>query len=343
LELNARGDNMQPTTIEDFLTSIDTLVQRIASTAKSVNPDCANNPALNIINSKQGAKTAALYMDYARTTLKQSGKNNSEIYALTIIDPYIAGALGDLIEFVFGHREKAEFLTRIAEKYPKTNEMMQTGMINLYYQLADSKLKSEGWPLDLVISDIDFARQGADYMISLSRSRAQQQPADQVAADQIFDLYCRNLLLFLTTTLEIYNQRGLAGEDIKEFHRQNWTQAFSRLIRILNVRSAAPFATFDDLPTSTIDDKDRNRWPSIFVEERAMFNANLTAALSAVLRGSNGSRSSSAACAAARYYLSIAQSIVPSFVHEVELGTANRARLDQYILSVSEHVHGSCA
>ncbi|RVU17736.1 hypothetical protein [Methylobacterium oryzihabitans] len=108
--------------------------------------------------------------EQARMILKKQVAANKNSY----IDHYIVSAFGDLIRFSFGHTEKSEFYARVLDFYPTGEDLMMTspGLINLYYQSATSKLRSNlYWPLESKIGDLNEASRGSEQIVTHARAQ----------------------------------------------------------------------------------------------------------------------------------------------------------------------------
>ena len=298
------------------------------------------------------ARYMLFQLEQARADLKNTKLATPNTYPLTLLDPYVAGAVGELTKFVFGQREKGEFLSRIAGGYPNEIDMIQPGIINLYYQLSDAKVFSDSlWPLDQMIGELDRARDGAIYIISQSGKKAEADKAagkdiaglDKKVGD-VSDAYNRNLFLFVTRRLEIYNQRVLSGEHLSEFHKQDWEDALSQLTAILHARTKFPTRSFDGLPVTRIDDATAARWPSIRVDYlNEDFNAYMAAGLSAILRHKDGGAPSAEACAAANYFIARAETEIGEMRPRLCPNKVRSAIPEQNRLAVDDLVRGACA
>jgi hypothetical protein len=317
LELNSGKATLSRDSIASFLKRLKDLSSKFVTNVVDVAPDCMKKQyekgqvSLNAGASREDSLTSDAEkiwtnFDSARNTLQANHLSGPEIYALRIIEPYLAAATGDLISLLSGDKDKAEFLTKMLENFPRLDEMQSPGVINIFYQISDAKLKSPGsWPLGQTLSELDYAIHGADYMIAQSVAWAIQHPADQQGVDGIFDVFNRNLLILLTTKLDLFNQHALAGEAISDSSRQVWAETLSRLLAILRARSNAPMVTSDNstLPLTTLDKKSLVHWPMISVDRIYTLNASLAIALSVILVENDRSKASALACNTSLYYI----------------------------------------
>jgi len=278
-------------------------------------------------------------LEKSRVDLSGNDSVKPDSYALTLVDPYITAAVADALNFSFDQREKAQFLTRVSRNYPDDKEMIQPGTNNLYYQLTDAKLYSESlWPLKQMIEELERATDGAVYIISQTADRLRKDPSIGDKADRVTDAYNRNLFLFFIRALEIYNQRVLAGEPLSDFHKQNWTQAFSQLNAFLYAQSKFPTPSFGDLPTTRVDSDTAKRWPMANLDAHMFFNAYVAAGLSAILRQREGRVQSAESCMAANYYVKRAEDEIAN----LGLNSALQERAQQYVFAVDNVVRGAC-
>jgi hypothetical protein len=318
----------------EFVDHVRSLDKPCVTSGGDVHPDAASD-----------AQAVWGWFDSAVRKVRANGEYNDDpaLYALTIMDPYVVGTAGDLIAFMFGQREKADFLGRIAEKFPRTETLLQTGIVNLFYQLADAKIKSEGsWPIDDVPEGLDYALRGADFFVSQSVARIAANPEEQASADSIFDRYSQNVFLILSQNLAVYNQRALRGEPIGDAHLRRWTLLLSRLLAISHARSD-DIGPSEDIFTTVLDTKSVVRWPSIVIEEKYLVDADIAIALSLVLLHSGQPGPSASQCASARFYLKAAGESVDTLFKSKTVDYASKARLDQFIILVGYRVGSHCA
>jgi hypothetical protein len=356
VKLNEKTGNFSRDAIKRMLIDSKEHVREIVRDAVQTDGDCMEIKApkivemLTLVDPAEDANLVWRTFDEIKKELKEERADNSEIYAFTLLDPYIVGTIGDLIAFEFGHKEKAYFLMQIFSKYTSNMEAALPGIINMRYQLADAKLHSEAiWPLDEVIEEIDLAMLGADTLIIRSHARIGEAPASARTsmeirdnAKKIVEVYLRNRFYFLGRILELYNQRALSGEYISDFHRQKWIGAISHLNAINHARSKAPALAFDGLPGSSVDTETVRQWPLIKVDPEQEFDGDVAIALSIILHGEQRSRASAAACAAANFYLSKAKDSIKAVVDDGKLTAADDASLRQYTLSVADRVKAVC-
>ena len=74
-----------------------------------------------------------------------------------------------------GLNEKANFLAQVKDKYPTEPEFIQPGLINLYYQMTEAKVKVQtSWPPDDTIAELGQAMNGANFFIAQSRQKMKE-------------------------------------------------------------------------------------------------------------------------------------------------------------------------
>jgi hypothetical protein len=109
----------------------------------------------------------------ALAKLKEAAQERT--YKLSYIDPYVVAAISDLVALTLGLNEKANFLAQVKDKYPTEPEFIQPGLINLYYQMTDAKVKVQtSWPPDDTIAELGQAMNGANFFIAQSRQKMKE-------------------------------------------------------------------------------------------------------------------------------------------------------------------------
>jgi hypothetical protein len=311
-----------------FARETTTYVNSIVSTCK----------ALPVIADEIGdAATILVSYESALQKLRASGKTNSSFQALAIIDPYLIAAAGDLIVVLNGEKEKAEFLAKMLDEFPRSIEMMTSAVVNIFYQLADAQLKSpDSWPVQTILANTDFAIKSIDLLIlktsdllatqaktsgaespnaSLAKIPAVEVP-DAKQTEKFFDIVNRNLAILLAQKLGLYNQRALAGEAVTQASREDWLRTYSRMIANLSARSDAPILAMDNLPPATVNDRSRSRWPSVGIPPEYLVYVDLSTAFSSILLDQSQGNVSALSCNTALYYLKRASSNVEGFIRE---------------------------
>jgi hypothetical protein len=358
LELNNGKADLSEDSIRSFLKRVRDFSSRFVANATEFASECMKKQTGKASQAAGASPEDSLASDAnqiwtnfesARNTLQTNQLTGPKIYALRIIEPYLAAATGDLISLLggdSGQKDKAEFLTKMLENFPRSDEMQSPGVINIFYQISDAKLKSPGsWPLGQTLSELDYALHGADYMIAQSVAWAIQHPADQQGADGIFDVFNRNLLILLTAKLDLFNQHALAGEAISDSSRQVWAETLSRLLAVLRARSNAPVVTSDNstLPLTTLDKKSLTRWPMISVDRIYTLNASQATALSVILIENDRSKASALACNTSLYYIKDARTQIEDVItaHDVTLLPA-QTRLKRLTSLIASRAGESC-
>jgi len=262
--------------------------------------------------------------------------------ALTAMEPYVAGLVGDLIAFTFGQKEKAEFLDRIVgENFHLSDNLLQPGIVNLLFQVADSKIQSEvSWPLDRLTSQLDDALRGSDLFIARANQHEEKGEED---ADKrsIVATYDTVVFRILTENLALYNQRVLRAEPLSEAHLRRWTAVLSRILAILHAYSKT-IGPVEDIPPTQLTSEEIKRWPNVTIEDKFLIDANIGVALSLILREPGQEQSSAPACASARYYLKGAEENLRRLFDEGEINYSEKERLEQFIRLVGYRVGAHC-
>ena len=124
----------------------------------SIVPRCGVSVDVTPGDIERDAQTIVDNYRIAVDNLQKDNKTNPAFRTLAIVDPYLFSAVADLIAVLNGQKEKAEFLTRMLEGFPKSSEMMTPGIVNIFYQLADAQLKSfESWPVDMISGETEIS------------------------------------------------------------------------------------------------------------------------------------------------------------------------------------------
>jgi hypothetical protein len=269
---------------------------------------------------------------------------DEKFLGLTAMEPYVVGVVGDLTAFIFGQKEKTDFLERMAKDFPLTDDRYQIGLVNFFYQLADAKVQSESnWPLNEMVEQVNYALRAADYFVAQSAKWKQDHPGDKEreTAEAIFDVYNVNTARLLALYLGIYNERALRGEPIGEAQLHQWTRVLGRLLAISHARHRDSLPV-EGVPEPSLDSETARKWPSITMPDRFLIDVNVSIALSLVLRQRDAHPSASA-CAAARYYLSNADGNRVQLYNEGSINVAEKGRLDQFIRTVGYRIGSYCA
>ncbi len=192
-------------------------------------------------------------------------------------------------------------------------------------------------PINEGIDEINYAIAGADNLMARSVERRQGDIADRANANAIYDVYIVNLMVLLTSKIEILNQRALANEPITPELRQEWVTAVSRLSAIMRARSKAPINGIR-VPATALSATALARLPVIAMRRERDFDADRALALSAVLVDGNVSEASAQNCNAARFYLRDARDLLP----ELADNSTEEARLRQWVNLTVARVNASC-
>jgi hypothetical protein len=305
-----------------------------------------------VISLKQQASAEVddMVQSYKRAAdiLRKEGRDKPEIFALTIVEPYLVGAAADLIALVSGSQlagaqRKAEFLTKMLDQFPRADELVTPGIVNIFYQIADARLSNPvSWPLDQTISDLDYAIRGADILKSRSAQLLADHPKEPNPGGDIFDIFARNELVTLTVKLQLFNQRALANEALPEAFRQAWILALSRELALLKTRAKAPMVLSDIVPSTTLDQTTIARLPVAKIEEDIILEADLAIALSIILVEGSRSKTSALACNTALFYINDAREKARRLVEEFALDRAQETRWKQIVSITGQRVADSC-
>lgn len=148
----------------------------------------------------------------------------------SIWDSYLVAYVGDLIAFIQGQGEKAQYLSGLRNYGPRTGvdefEIPLPGFINFNYQLADAKMRSNlSWPIDDAVADIDkilLATQRALEIFKMKR-RAYHADNEKVNIEtNIIEVYNTFLVQNFARGLEIYYRRAMQGDKINKIQIDHW-------------------------------------------------------------------------------------------------------------------------
>lgn len=280
---------------------------------------------------------------------KLKADSSEKRYHLSFLDPYFICAVSDFIALTLSNTEKANFLMEIKSQYPKELELVQPGIISIYYYLSDSKLKSEApWPLDEKIEELDVAMAGAEHMITMSDKRADEvrreaiktgKTSNTVPYDEISEVYYVNKLTFLNRYLEIFCQHSLSGDTLSGEDRYRWARYYKLIERVIGLWEPGTWLDIDglaEMPTLQNQADWKKTRTKILPEVR--FDTKVAMALSAVLLTERNNRATPQACSVGQYYLGRARDMLT----EVVSNESEKSRLRGYLLQIGARVKASC-
>jgi hypothetical protein len=274
--------------IVPFLMGLRSHLQKVVDHTNDLAPGCIGRLTIKGTDEDNG-KTIADHYANAAKILSAKGYREGKVLAVVAFEPYFAGAVSDLIALLSGDREKTDFLLKMMNGVPQSEEFVSPGIVNFYYQIADAWLNTTGpIPLEDTRTEIEFATTSVDHILSRSKEKisslqrwgerlnlsyctapdgstepAQVKDASVENTDgtldhpenvvQIYDIFLRNLLATLTAEADIYVQRALEGQPLPEDYRQSWINVVSRLSAMMQVRQNAPMIDFDGVRSSEID------------------------------------------------------------------------------------------
>jgi hypothetical protein len=286
--------------MKTFLGGLSASVVEVNKHSDELDSGCTVKRKIKATADEDQANAEAIVKHYTKASkiLSDKGFRDGKVQAIVVFEPYFAGAVSDLIALLSGDREKTDFLFKMMDGVPHSDEYLSPGIVNFYYQVADAWLNTSGpIPLEPVRSSIEFATTGADHIISMSRSKIKsltrsgekpnlsycvfEGPVDSAAKGaappgddplnhtdkvvQIYDTFLRNLFATLTTEVDLYVQRALEGQPLTESYRLSWTNVTSRLSAMVQIREDAPTIGFDGLPRTDVDEfmKERLRLQTV--------------------------------------------------------------------------------
>jgi hypothetical protein len=261
------------------------------------------------------SKVTKLYNESKRLIWKSG--DPSDFQVLLILEPYLVGALSDLIAILKDQERKAEFLVRTLEGFHRSDDMLTPGIINLFYQAADAQLKSsENWPFDEILIEIDYAIRGVSLMIArsskmmedhrrsgLSTRRKDNNGVVKPSLEQeVLETFERNLFILLSEKLALFNQRALGSERLNDAERQDWLHTYSRMIEILRARNSAPISVIESLPAAPLDEQSRQSWDQAHIGPEFLLDGSISMAMSSMLIEEGGGKISALGCNTALYF-----------------------------------------
>jgi hypothetical protein len=285
-------------------------------------------------------------VEVSQAIKKLKASPDEKRYHLSFLDPYFINAVSDLIALTLGHTAKASFLMQVKSQYPKEQELIQPGIISIYYSLSDSKLKSDApWPLDEEVEELDFAMTGAEHMINMSRKRADAvrqeaakagKPGNATRYDEIVGVYFTNKFVFMNRYLEIFCQHTLSGDTLSEQDRFKWARFYKQMESVLSLRELGTSLDLDGLGGAPARDLDE--WRKIKIFPLVYFDARVAMAESAIMLTERKNRAPPQACAIGIFYLREAKDMLT----DVASNEADRSRLRGYLVQIEARLKASC-
>jgi hypothetical protein len=274
---------------------------------------------------------------------------DEKTYRLSFFDPYFTAAVSDVLALTLGQAEKAAFLMQVKAMYPREMELIQPGIISVYYYLSDSKLKDESpWPLEETLEELRFAMDGADHIIAETR-RIPSGKHDAAAKcgeeklncyDEIIKVYFKNKFIFLNRFLETFDKYFLAGGVLSEQNRYEWARFYKQVEAVLNLQRLGPTVELAYGASSPLAKRDRTDWEKIKLDPEYEFDTRVAMALSSVMLTEGTShRSTTQACIAAGFYLKEAKEKIEKVP---ENDDAKKSRLSGYRAQIEFRVKASC-
>jgi hypothetical protein len=240
--LKGGPDHLDVLDMAKFLGRIDGVVHEIKEFSAKVVPECVSIPANK--SSFRPFPVSDIFPGLRLTDAEKITEKYNESraiirkgygvdYQLTmIIDPYLIGALADLIAIITDQNQKAEFLTRSLDKFKTSDDRLTPGIINLFYQIADAQLRSENWPPPAILGELDYSLRGVKKMID----RSSRYYNDDDKTKEILKIFARNLFIVLSEKLAVFNQRALAGEQLTDAVRQDWLVTYAKMFDVEDAR-----------------------------------------------------------------------------------------------------------
>lgn len=379
--LNAHSGKMTGSALEfdSFLSELQRHSLAVAARAYDLTPTCMveqterllgkagrtapieEGEQLQVVSTRQTAVEISRHYQAALAILKKKARDQPAIIALTVFEPYLTGAVSDLIALTSGVREKEDFLLRMSDEFPLFDDLISPGIINLYYQMVDGWLNGIGpIPLDGARAAIEYASRGADLFMAESSKRIFELEAarpfergrtkgvekrkpqeDSVRLAKVFQIFLRNSFAINTAETDIYVQRTLLGDEVPKGHHQSWERAASRLMAMMQIKVNSPSFEIDGIAHLNLDDYTAKQLRMATVDADFLLQADLALALSAVsIDGSK--RASARNCNAALFFTRDAVPRVIQTKQENDLNRAQERRLEQLVAVVAARVRSAC-
>jgi hypothetical protein len=269
----------------------------------------------------------------ATANLKQTAAEKE--FWLSFLDPYITDFVAELINMTLGSTEKAKFLLRIKDGYPhpgKHREFIQSGTLNLYFQLSDAMLWSDAsWPLGDVIEYLDQAVSGTEFV------------HEKIRKEEYNRVYYRNNFMYTKKYLEIYSQSALGRGVLSRQDRAKWVRYYQHIENVLALRGfGAPKMSWPDIAVESFTREELSNWKTIDISAGREFNARVSLALSAILLTEKNGSAPGQACTVARFHTQTAKDQIEPFTSQERMDATARARLHGFLQQVDSRVEASC-
>lgn len=314
--------------------------------------------------------------------LKDKGNDKPPIIALMVTDAYLIGATADLIALISGQqKDKAIFLTNMLDQFPHSDEFVTPGIINVFYQLSDARVRTLGsWSLQQILTDLNYSLHGSDVLLSRSaewlNARRELQPPDErclqnpdkhVERDTdklsgrklsqeeiernaeirrvwcIHDTYLRNTIISLTTKLQLFNAMELSNRPISGTFREEWRNSLGRMITLLRTRLGAAIVVPSSVPPAPLDARKAALLPTLGNTPHDMLvDADLAATLSLVLISGRENPPDTLACNLSLFLLNDADSNARLTNEGQPKDAARETRWRQLVAVHAQQIGRSC-
>jgi hypothetical protein len=209
------------------------------------------------------------------------------------------------------------------------------GIINLHFQLGDSKLRTDAaWPIDEGADELSTALALVDHVLEQSKSKA-----------VIVDLYHDVRFSIVRRYIDLYNQSALGGAAVTAQRLREWQRLYRDVEIVLNVKSGwrTKLAAAES-GGLFVNDEDISRWTSVKIETGALLNASLSLALSSILLAERTRNGVSQACAVARLRLENARGYIETYAKDqnFEKDPAIMSQFNAFVQQVEDRIAVSC-
>ena len=319
--------------------------------------------SLDSISKPEQVRKDAKFMEENLKIASRNTSTTNPLFEEVLIDPYISNFVGDMLGFFVNNEEEAEFLTKIAAKYPYDDTNIDPGMISIYFSAADAKLRSEFyWPIENIINDLNKANAlnetvlnyAADALNDGDNLRNKKEYRD------ILNRYLQNKIEFDSKYLEIYIQyllQGQALDSLTDEQRASFKAHFGELQSIVNAVDGDVPIVISGIPSFALKEKARMDWREANLTVSDKFDGEAFLSLAAILLTEIADKAPPEACAAAASYLDKAEEKLDSLVTELisqnggetterkkqGLSTVYSLRLKGYLQQFSHRIKVSCS
>jgi hypothetical protein len=346
--------------IATFLAGVERSIAAAQDRAAQMIPECGRRA--EVVNKDASAKAIEDIVVRSRNLINVANRKDAAL--ILIVHPYLISALGDLIAILTDQRQKAEFLTRTLEEFHTSDDMLTPGMINIFYQLANAKLRSESWPEESILGNLDYSLKGIRLMVDRGARGVASEQASKKTTDgknksgttkdddspdlMIVRLGMRNLFILLSDKLAVYNQQALAGNRLPDAARQDWLLTYSSVIQLARALSEAPGSVIETGSVEQLDDLYRKELRAADITPEYRLDSSIALSMSSILIEESTGHVTTTGCNSARYFerravVHMEDLLNTGYVAQKSKNAAVTGQRLKKILSViSNHIAAAC-